>query len=204
MEPTTPTPEPIPAPTPKKSLPLWVYGAIVAVILAGLSAFLAPAYKQTIKERDTYKAQASEYATQIATLQKRVDTLTESVSKSYISGTIKVPVWGPKGDLAYRTATYKAYNMNSAKAQITDTLSSVASSSSGSSSVTETVHVKDTTTIKRMAIDVGLGYSTTATWWTYFGARIFGPIGAFAEAELDPTKGFKLFRQGVGGVKLSF
>ena len=195
--------DPIPTSTNKAPWWTWPAGAI-AIILSCVVSIFAPAYKSVTKERDTLQIQVTTYQSKFQASEAQRLALKDQVQKSYTSGTLSIPVFGPDGKPAYRVATWKAFNMASVKTSVSDALSSV--TQTVTESVTVTVHdvVKEKTVTKRMAVDVGLGYSTEATWWPLWGARIIGPVGAWATCEVDPTKGLKLVRQGVGGAKMSF
>ncbi len=181
----------------------WPLAAALLIMLT-LGSIFAPDYLKKTRAVEDLTVTVEKMHTDNQTLKAENATLHERAERSEVSGAVKDHTVFPDGKVVDHTVTWRAKTESTVRDQVTQALEQARATASASASETNSHNQKDSSTTKRNSIDVGLGYSTTATWWPYLGARVLGPLGAFAGAELDPTKGTKVFQKGIGGVKVSF
>jgi len=181
----------------KSKIP-WIISAIVAVILAGVVSIFAPAYMQQTKQIDTLTTQRDEYHSKVQELTVTVSGMKESTSKRSASGMVREPIDMGNGKIAYREASWRTSGMESVKESVTQALKEFQSVQTLTQTVTITVKEKESKTVRRAKLDIGIGYSTDNKLSGLLG---YGSIiGVWIAGKTD----WKRITEGIGGVKVSF
>lgn len=157
----------------------WMVVGVVVIVAGVFGSIFAPAYKSVTKERDVYKAQASEYQSKYQKATSDLETAKTSYQKAFVSGSVKEPV-AVAGQVAYREVRWRSLNVSNVSESVRKALSEVQQTASGSTSVVYQDRVISKTIVKREFAEVGAGLSTDSLGCLFLGVKVLGPFGVGA------------------------